>query len=69
MTDKQLQTFQNLEFGEIRSMTIDGEPWFVGKDIATALGYTNASKALNDHVDSEDKLNTETLSSLGQRGG
>ena len=69
MTDKQLQTFQNLEFGEIRSMTIDGEPWFVGKDIATALGYTNASKALNDHVDSEDKLNNETLSSLGQRGG
>ena len=69
MTDKQLQTFQNLEFGEIRSMTINGEPWFVGKDVATALGYTNASKALNDHVDSEDKLNNETLSSLGQRGG
>ena len=69
MTDKQLQTFQNLEFGEIRSMTINGEPWFVGKDIAAALGYSNPSKALIDHVDDEDKLNNETLSSLGQRGG
>ena len=69
MTDKQLQTFQNLEFGEIRSMTINGEPWFVGKDIAAALGYSNPSKALIDHVDEEDKLNNETLSSLGQRGG
>ena len=69
MTDKHLQTFQNLEFGEIRSMTINGEPWFVGKDIAAALGYSNPSKALIDHVDEEDKLNNETLSSLGQRGG
>ena len=69
MTDKQLQTFQNLEFGEIRSMTIDGEPYFVGKDVAAALGYSNPSKALIDHVDDEDKLNNETLSSLGQRGG
>ena len=63
MTDKHLQTFQNLEFGEIRSMTINGEPWFVGKDIAAALGYSNPSKALIDHVDEEDKLNNETLSS------
>lgn len=55
MTDKQLQTFQNLEFGEIRSMTINGEPWFVGKDIAAALGYSNPRKAIGDHVDEEDK--------------
>ena len=66
---KHIQVFNNTEFGEIRTMEINGEPWFVGKDVATALGYTNASKALNDHVDSEDKLNNETLSSLGQRGG
>ena len=69
MKENQIQIFNNTEFGEIRTMEINGEPWFVGKDVATALGYTNASKALNDHVDSEDKLNNETLSSLGQRGG
>lgn len=61
MTDKQLQTFQNLEFGEIRSMTIDGEPWFVGKDVAAALGYTNTRKALADHVDNEDKKDGVTI--------
>lgn len=46
-----------------------GGPWFVGKDVAHVLGYANASKALADHVDHEDKLNNESLSSLGQRGG
>lgn len=65
----ELEIFKNEEFGEIRTVIIDGEPWFVGKDIATALGYSNASKALNDHVDKEDKLNNVSLSSLGQRGG
>ena len=50
-------------------MEQNGEPWFVGKDVAVILGYTNPSKALTDHVDDEDKLNNETLSSLGQRGG
>ncbi len=50
-------------------ITIDDEPWFVGKDVALILGYTNPSKALADHVDEDDKLNNESLSSLGQRGG
>lgn len=45
------------------------EPWFVAKDVCDVLGYANASKAISDHVDSEDKLNNESLSSLGQRGG
>lgn len=62
-------TFNNDEFGSIRTMTIDGEPWFVGKDVTSILGYTNPSKAILDHVDADDKLNNETLSSLGQRGG
>lgn len=48
-------------------MEINGEAWLVGKDVAEALGYTNPSKALADHVDSEDKLNNDSLSSLGQR--
>ena len=64
-----MQIFKNEEFGQVRTITIDGEPWLVGKDVAAALGYQNPSKALADHVDEEDKLNNETLSSLGQRGG
>ena len=66
---EELKIFKNEEFGEIRTVTINEEPWFVGKDIAEVLGYQNASKALSDHVDEEDKLNNDSLSSLGQRGG
>lgn len=65
----ELQIFKSEEFGEVRTVTIDNEPWFVGKDEAAALGYQNASKALADHVEECDKLNNESLSSLGQRGG
>ena len=61
-----LQIFKNEEFGEVRTMEINGEPYFVGKDITKILGYQNASKALADHVDDEDKLNNDSLSSLGQ---
>ena len=64
-----LRFFENEEFGSVRTMEINGEPYFVGKDVAEILGYANTSKALIDHVDDEDKLNNETLSSLGQRGG
>lgn len=54
----------------LRTLTDEnGEPWFVAKDVCDVLGYANASKAISDHVDSEDKLNNESLSSLGQRGG
>jgi prophage antirepressor-like protein len=64
-----LKVFESSEFGKVRSVMLDGVPWFVGKDAAEALGYTNASKAIKDHVDDEDKLNNESLSSIGQRGG
>ena len=64
-----IMIFNNPEFGSIRTIEQNGEPWFVGKDVAEALGYSNASKALSDHVDEQDKLNNESLSSLGQRGG
>ena len=50
-----LSVFNNQEFGEIRVLEINNEPWFVGKDVATALGYSNTRKALIDHIDSEDK--------------
>ena len=65
--------FENAEFGSIRTVVIDGEPWFVGKDVAKILGYANLSEAILDHVDDDDKLNSKMLSSfeldLGQRGG
>lgn len=59
----------NFENSEVRTLAIENEPYFVGKDVAEILGYTNPSKALADHVDEDDKLNNESLSSLGQRGG
>lgn len=52
----ELKLFENQEFGRIRVVVIDGEPWFVGKDVAEALGYSNPRKALDDHVDPEDKM-------------
>ena len=65
----ELRVFENVEFGKVRTTEVNGQPYFVGKDVAEILGYTNPSKAIADHVDDEDKLNNETLSSLGQRGG
>lgn len=50
-----LTVFNNPEFGKIRTLTIDDEVWFVGKDVATALGYSNTRDALDRHVDPEDK--------------
>ena len=47
--------FQNEEFGQVRSVTVNGEPWFVGKDVATILGYSNPRDALARHTDDEDK--------------
>lgn len=66
MNEMQLFNFKNQS---VRTLVINNEPWFVGKDVCNVLGYQNPSKALQDHVDFEDKLNNEKLSSLGQRGG
>lgn len=51
-----LQLFNNPEFGAVRAVEVDGEPWFVGKDVAQALGYNDTDQALRKHVDDEDKL-------------
>jgi len=51
----ELQIFKNAEFGSVRTIAIDGEPYFVGKDIAVILGYSNPRDALAKHVDDEDK--------------
>ena len=50
-----IQIFENERFGQLRGMSIEGEPWFVGKDVAQVLGYKDASRAVYDHVDKEDK--------------
>lgn len=50
-----LKIFESSEFGSIRTVEIDNEVWFVGKDVAEILGYTNPRKAIGDHVDEEDK--------------
>lgn len=54
-----LQIFNSPEFGAIRTIEKDGEPWFVGKDVAAALGYSNTKDALSRHIDAEDKYQGE----------
>lgn len=61
----EVTVFENLQFGQIRTLNIYGEPYFVGKDVAEALGYTNPQKAIRDHVNDEDKL-TERFVQSGQ---
>lgn len=51
----EIKTFENSEFGSVRTVMIDDEPWLVGKDVAVILGYSNASKAVSVHVDGDDK--------------
>lgn len=62
----ELQIFKNEQFGEIRMMLIGEEPWFIGKDVATALGYSNTRDALMAHIEEEDK-NTVAIPD-GNRG-
>lgn len=64
----ELQVFKNQEFGEIRTLAIKDEPWFVGKDVAEVLGYTNPQKALRDHIDEEDKTLNESFTVNGTKG-
>ena len=65
MENNKIQAFNNEEFGEVRTVMVSGEPWFVGKDVAVALGYTNPQKAIRDHVDEEDKGANEMLTPGG----
>lgn len=59
--DSGLVLFHSEEFPQLRMLEIDGEPWFVGKDVAEALGYVNSRKAIADHVDEEDKKDGVTI--------
>ena len=61
----ELQIFKNEEFGEVRTVTIDNEPWFVGKDVAEALGYLKARNAISAHISDEDKKDAPIQGTLG----
>lgn len=63
-----IQVFNNPEFGDIRTVEIDGEPWFVGKDVADNLGYQNGSRDINRHVDEEDRQNYQNGTFESNRG-
>ena len=63
----EVKIFENPEFGAVRTLVRDNEPWFSGKDVATALGYSNPHKAIRDHVDVEDKGMNETFTPGGKQ--
>lgn len=63
----ELQVFVNNQFGEIRTVVIDNEPWFVGKDIAEALGYKKPLNAIVTHVDKDDSLKQGLIDKLGRQ--
>lgn len=69
---KELQVFTNPAFGQVRVIERDGEPWFVGKEVAAILGYKDVKHAVLDHVDEEDRVNSKTQGhfdpEFGQRG-
>ena len=64
--ENKLQVFKNEEFGEIRVVEIDGEPYFVGKDVASVLGYAKPLNAISKHVDEDDALKRGLIDSLGR---
>lgn len=61
----EVQIFENAEFGKVRTLTIDNEPYFVGKDVAEVLGYAKARNAIAAHVDEEDKKDAPIQGTLG----
>lgn len=63
-----IQVFKNDQFGSIRGIEIDNEPWLVGRDVAEILGYANPPKAVRDHVDEEDKTVNESFTVNGTKG-
>lgn len=61
-----MTVFRDERFGEVRTATINGEPWFVGRDVAEMLGYERPAKAIADHVDAEDKDEVPIQDSIGR---
>ena len=82
MNNTDIVLFRHEEFGEVRTLNIDGIPWFVGKNVADNLGYQNGSRDINRHVDEDDKrkrsvqpysfkqaTQCESIQALGDLGG
>ena len=65
--ENKIQVFEKEEFGKVRTLMRDGEPWAVGKDVAEALGYKNPQEAVRMHVDPEDKGVSKTLTPRGEQ--
>lgn len=63
---KNIQVFRNMEFGTVRVLDINGEPWFVGKDVAEVLGYVKPLNALATHIDEDDSLKQGLTDSMGR---
>ncbi len=66
MNENQIQVFTNEQFGKIRTVMIDGEPWFVAKDAALALGYSKPLNAVERHIDEDDSLKRGLIDSVGR---
>nr|DAR75550.1 MAG TPA: repressor domain protein [Caudoviricetes sp.] len=62
-----IKIFENQEFGKVRALEIDGKPYFVGKDVAEALGYANPQKAIRDHTDIEDRTVNDSFTVNGTK--
>lgn len=62
-----VEIFKNPEFGEVRTLMVNNEPWFVGKDVAEALGYKDTVNALKSHVDEEDKAGWQITTQFGNK--
>ena len=63
--ENEIAIFENEAFGAVRTLYIEGEPWFVGKDVAEALGYAKARNAIAVHVDEDDKKDAPIQGDLG----
>lgn len=66
MNQTKVTVFNNEEFGDVRTIMIDNEPWFVGRDVASALGYAKPLNALSTHVEKDDSLKQGITDSLGR---
>ena len=66
MAENEIMLFCHEEFGEIRTLTIDGDPWFVGKDVAVILGYNEPHKAIARHIDEDDGMKHPVIDSMGR---
>ena len=67
IVENKLEIFKNEQFGEVRTTVVDSEPWFVGKDVAIALGYKNTKDAISRHVDIEDKRGSRFPTPSGEQ--